>query len=57
MIKLYTEEIERCADCPNYEFREYEQGGGTADWCWLSKKEIHPMSDEIPKWCKLPTVI
>jgi hypothetical protein len=57
MIKLYTEEIGRCADCPNYEYREFEQGGGSQDWCWLSKKEIHPMSDEIPKWCKLPTVI
>lgn len=57
MIKLYTEEIERCHDCPNYEYREFEQGGGSQDWCWLSKREIHPMSDEIPKWCKLPTVV
>lgn len=54
MTKIYTTEIESCIYCPNYEDHDFTYcGGGSQDWCRLSKKEIHPIS-KIPEWCKLP---
>jgi hypothetical protein len=54
MTKLYTAGIRSCVECPNYEDHDFTHfGGGSQDWCTLSKKEIHPIG-KIPSWCELP---
>jgi hypothetical protein len=54
MTKIFEAELESCMCCPYYEDHDFTHwGGGSQDWCKLSKKEIHPM-DKIPSWCELP---
>jgi hypothetical protein len=52
-MKTFTKQIRHCRECPNYEDRDYEVGGMTADWCLLSNKQILPKDGDIPTWCKL----
>ncbi len=57
-MKLCTKQILNCNGCPDYEHRDFECGGMTADWCNRSDREILPKhwKDGIAEFCELEDV-
>jgi hypothetical protein len=56
-MKRFTKLLNRCHnECPDYEYRDFECGGMTCDWCKKYNREIPYKIQTFTEWCKLEDV-